>query len=306
MPPYVGQDYRGEHRQAMIDLLLAVRPIERLADYPGIGDLHELLDTPDMSANTRVWHDADGRLAAFAVVDLSLRNLLFELAPQATDAIGPLVIAWGLERIRFAEPDPGRPLTLDTCCAEDNPARVALLERHGFVTQPERTLRMIRALAEPIPLPQWPDGFRVRHLAGESEVAAYVALHRAAFGTQYMTVENRLAVMRAQNYDPELDLVAVAPDGALAAFCVCQVHRGENATGGRKHGWTDPVGTHPNHRRLGLARALLLTGLQRLKERGMDSALLGTLNTNIAMQRLAESAGFRALSSILWFWKPCA
>jgi hypothetical protein len=45
--------------------------------------------------------------------------------------------------------------------------------------------------------------------------------HRAAFGTEYLTVEERLATMREPEYDPELDLLAVAPDGRLAAYCMC-------------------------------------------------------------------------------------
>ncbi|MER6177880.1 GNAT family N-acetyltransferase [Streptosporangium sp. NPDC001681] len=51
-------------------------------------------------------------------------------------------------------------------------------------------------------------------------------------------------------YRPELDLVAVSPGGDVVAYC---------------QGWYDevngvgafePVGTHPGHRRLGLARAV--------------------------------------------------
>ena len=49
--------------------------------------------------------------------------------------------------------------------------------------------------------------------AGEEGDAA--VLHRAAFGTEYMTIENRRAMMSGPEYDPEGDLVVVAPDGRL-------------------------------------------------------------------------------------------
>jgi ribosomal protein S18 acetylase RimI-like enzyme len=105
--------------------------------------------------------------------------------------------------------------------------------------------------------------------------------------------------MDAPGYLPELDLVAVAPDGELAAFCMCQIFMGDS----EKEGWTDPVGTHPAHRRRGLAAALISAGMGLLRERGVETALLGTSSVNIAMQRLAEELGFRKVANTLWFSK---
>jgi len=135
-------------------------------------------------------------------------------------------------------------------------------------------------------------------------VQAYVALHRAAFGTENMTVEYRRVIMSAPSYIPELDLVAVAPNGDLAAFCVCQIFNDDSSSAGGQHeGWTDPVGTHPTYQRLGLAKALIVTGLHRLKSYGMDMALLGTSSQNMAMQRLAEACGFHLVSRTLFYRK---
>jgi mycothiol synthase len=74
---------------------------------------------------------------------------------------------------------------------------------------------------------------------------ALVALHRAAFGTDHMTAAERRAMMSAPDYDPELDLVVVAPDGRLAGFCVCGIPVEENAVTRRNEGYADPVGVHP-------------------------------------------------------------
>jgi ribosomal protein S18 acetylase RimI-like enzyme len=122
-------------------------------------------------------------------------------------------------------------------------------------------------------------------------------MHRAAFGTDYMTTEKRLIIMSTSGYDPSLDLVAVAPDGNIAGNCICSIHPLE------KIGFTDPVSTHPRFQRKGLARALLLTGLKSIKERGMTRARLGTSGDNIAMQKAAESAGFRIEFKTIWFSK---
>jgi GNAT superfamily N-acetyltransferase len=112
-----------------------------------------------------------------------------------------------------------------------------------------------------------------------------------------MTTENRLAIMNTSAYDRSLDLVVIAPDGAIAADCLCSVNPTSNV------GRTDPIATHPQYQRLGLARALLLTGLRLLKERGMKSAHLGTSGDNIAMQKTAESVGFTIEHKIIWFSK---
>ena len=161
---------------------------------------------------------------------------------------------------------------------------------------------MIRPLNEPIPEPELPAGFVIGYLEGEGEVEALVALHRAAFGTEGMTGEYRLAMMRVPEYEPELDLIAVAPDGTFASYCMCHISREENRLTGQNEGYTDPVATHPACQRRGLAKALLLTGLTLLKQRGMETACLSTSSENIAMQR-AAAAGFHVESEKRWFAK---
>jgi GNAT superfamily N-acetyltransferase len=152
-----------------------------------------------------------------------------------------------------------------------------------------------------IPEPQLPAGFTIRHAAGEHEVEQLVESHRAAFGTENMTVAYRLAMMRVPEYDPHLDLLAVGPDGRLAAFCFGYISQAENRLSRQQVGWLDPVGTRPEFRRQGLARALLLTGLQLLKQRGMESVATGMSEENIAMRRTAEAVGFAVDATTVWF-----
>jgi len=294
---------RAQDGQAMIDLLVAVRPADRITEYPSVVDLQELLALTDVQENTRLWFD-DDRMIGFAFVD-PYNNLWFELDQQATHPdIESEIVAWGVECIKRAIQKRGEPLTLDASCRDDDVERIALLERHGFVMQKIRTLRMARSLNEPIPTPKAPAGFSIRHVAGEQEAEPLVTLHRAAFGTENMTVEEQLAMMRAPEYDPELDLLAVAPDGRFAATCMCSISQEENERTGRNEGYPDPIATHPDFQRRGLARALLLTGLHKLKQRGIDIAVLGTSSENVAMQRTAQAAGFRVRSTKLWFEKP--
>jgi mycothiol synthase len=289
--------------QSMIDLLVAVRPADRITEYPSVVDLQESLALTDVQENTRLWFDDDDRAIGFAFVD-PYNNLWFEFDQQTHPDIESEIIAWGVECIRRAIQESGKPLTLDASCRDDDVKRIVLLEQHGFEMQEIRSLRMARSLNEPIPAPKAPAGFSIRPVAGEQEAESLVALHRAAFGSENMSVEERLAMMRAPEYDPELDLLAVAPDGRFAATCMCSISQEENERTGRNEGYTDPIATHPDFQRRGLARALLLTGFHKLKQRSIDTAVLGTSSENIAMQRTAQAVGFRVQSTKLWFAKP--
>jgi mycothiol synthase len=138
----------------------------------------------------------------------------------------------------------------------------------------------------------------MRRVTGEDEVEALVSLHRAAFGTDNMAIEERLAIIRAPNYAPDLDLVAIAPNGELCAFCNFEFEEGKKQTG-----TTDPIGTHQHYQRLGLGRAILSAGLRSIQVRGAVIAKLGTSSENIPMQKLAERVGFFCVSENLWFSK---
>ena len=276
----------------LIAFLPAARPADRVSDYPAATDLREMLCQPDRQADTRLWLNQQDRLIAFALVD-AYNNFLFDYLPRANSPeLEEAIMQWGVACSK---------LPLDAVCRADDHERYAWLMRHGFQPQDLRTLRFNRSLSEPIPDPQLPPGFSIRSVAGESEIEALVALHRAAFGTDNMTIDERRAMLSVPHYDPALDLVVVASNGRLAGFCVCGIPGEENAATGRNEGYTDPIGVHPDFQKRGLARALLLTGLQLLRERGAAFAVLGTSSENTAMQATARSAGFQLASSKVWF-----
>lgn len=281
--------------QTMIALMNIARPVEQLTDYPNNVDLHELLQSAVVQANTSLWFD-DEQLIGFALVD-EYNNILFDCLPDQLDSLGNEIIEWGLSRLNKEA------RTLDTTCRESDTARVTFLEKHGFVRTSTETISMRRDLDQPIPNPILSAGFIIRSVKGEEEAEALAELHRLVFGTDYVTTEVRLTWMRVPEYDPSLDLVALAPDGTFAAYCMCSISKEQNQITGNLEGQTDPVATHPRYQKLGLAKALLLTGLSLLKERGMKTAGLGTSSDNIAMQKTAQSVGFHISHKKLWFEK---
>jgi len=302
MTTYIRRAYHGENDlDAMIELINFSRPEEWRGDFPTPLDLYELMEQPGIPDNTRLWEDSHRQLAAFAFVD-GYHNLSFEIAPWAkSEDIESEIIEWGMQVMAPIAQVYIKPVTLDVSCREEDVERVSLLERHGFERLPLRSLHYVRRLDEPIPEGRLPQGYQIRAVYGEGEVVALTALHQAAFGTDNLSVDDRLVWMRVPDYDPALDLVASAPGGELAGSCYTFVSQDENVRTGRNEGWTDPIVVHPKHQRRGVGRALLLRGLRLLADRGVEQAALGTSSDNLGMQRLAESVGFRLESARVWF-----
>jgi ribosomal protein S18 acetylase RimI-like enzyme len=284
----------------MTDLLQAARSPAHISAYPRPVDLAEMLQIPGIAARTCLW-ESSSDLLAYALVDL-WNNLWFDLLPEFLGSpLEEQIVHWGAACLRepSAQEDSSGELTLDTNCYSDDSDRIALLQRQGFTQTPLQTVQLVRNLDRSIPVPRLPSGFFFRSVSCESEVDALVDLHRAAFGTDEMTPEYRLAMMQTPGYDPALDLLVVDPIGRLAAFCVCTLD--PNSEG--REGFTDPIGTHPAFRGKGLALAMLLEGMRRLKTRGVQTVHLDTTADNPAMLVAARSAGFRVEKTKFWFSK---
>jgi mycothiol synthase len=294
--------------EPLIDLLLLCRTIGGLDPWPPIREIrrHLRAAAPAVRADTRLWEDSTGAVFAFASL-WDGEILLFCIHPcTQSDQLLAQILAWGQARAQRHSQRCGERATLCVPLQNDNHRDSPLLERQGFTPEAWGTLRMVRPLDTPIPDPAVPEGFSIRHLAGERELAAIVALHQAVFATATAR-DDRLALMHDPDYHPDLDLVAIAPDGALAAFCICSIGAEEDQRQGHREGWIELIGTHRRFWRRGLGKALLLTALQRLRFHGVDTALLGTTSWNTPAQQLYATAGFRTLYQVRWYiWEADA
>lgn len=159
-----------------------------------------------------------------------------------------------------------------------------------------------------------PTGYVIRAVQA-GDFAARVRLHRSAWepaqlpfhrdhrpvveagATSPFSDDAYRQVCATWPYRPELDLVAVAPDGALAASCIAWLDDGIGAAE------LEPVGTAPAHRGRGLARALCLAAVSRVSELGGTEVAVHARGDEAypVPRRVYEGCGFRVRGRTVTF-----
>jgi len=252
----------------------------------------------DDPANSGLWANAAGEVRGWAVMQTPFWCFDMVLHPDDESEF-PALLAWAEQRATAAKGGVcGRPVWFVNVLARQKAFQRGL-QAAGFAPQtdvPVNPLSMVvmQLLAEPSHSHGVPAGYTIRPLAGEAEVEAYVGCHRAAFGSDNMRASWRARTLAHPAYRPELDLVAMTPNGRLAGFCVGWI----NDFGGQ----IEPMGVHPDFRGQGLGRALLLSEIERLKRLGAARVLVQTDNQRDAAFALYQSAGFRVVEDV-WVYR---
>jgi mycothiol synthase len=297
----IGQrTFSGEaDKQAMI-ALAHVSPTDNLhlADLPYRLSSWAL----DDADNVGLWVTAEDQLVAWAVTQAPFWTMDYVCHPRADKSLHRHLLAWADRRARaLLDTSSGHPAWFVNVFASQT-ERIRDLEEAGFTSQADvgqdswSKVLMQRPAQLPVAGCALPAGFIVRPLAGESEVEAYVHVHKAVFESKNMTVEWRARSLRCPEYLRDLDLVVVAPDGRLAAFCICWLDRDAEE---KPIGQIEPLGVHQDFRSLGLGRAILSEGLRRLHLCGADRVYVETDKHRSAALELYEVVGFRPLREVL-------
>lgn len=235
--------------------------------------------------SVHLWETSDGQLVGVVNPD-GAGNAQLQLHPDFR-ALEPAMVAWAEEQI--AVPNAEGLCQLEIFVFDYDTPRQQLLQSRGYIPMSyggaTRRLQLADHHEEPTGLAA---GYRLAttHPEELANCQRIADLLNAAFNRDFHTgIEVQNFTRHAPCFRPELDLVAVAPDGAFAAYvgiAYDEVNR---------HAIFEPVCTHPKHQRQGLARSLMIEGIQRLKIIGAVDVTVDT-GDMIPANRLYDSIGF--------------
>jgi mycothiol synthase len=242
----------------------------------------------------RLWQGEDDTLVAF---------VLSEGGDDAHPQVHPdyrhleaEVIGWAVENLA-APADDGKQ-HLDIYVYEYDTLRQRLLTERGFEkTDTWGMIRHLRLGVQPLAPPRIASGYTLRTTQPDdrAECQRIADLLNAAFGRTFHNAdEYRNFTRHAPSFRQELDLIAEAPDGSFAAYV------GIPYDEVNRRGIYEPVCTHPDHRRMGLAQSLMREGLLRLRSMGALDVTVDTGDMEPA-NRLYDSLDFtEACKGYVW------
>lgn len=200
--------------------------------------------------------------------------------------IGAVLVAeYGEEEMCIVTPgeDPGAIRSVLDWLVSIDPSRVcfeitdsaswlaALFHDRGFEESPHTGHEWAYALSS-VPEPVVASGFALASLADGPAMSrdGISDCLRAAFGIDRDLVPTLLSLEGNPMFDPDLSVFALDPVGRIAAYCRGTV----NPTTGVAS--IDPVATHPDFHRMGLAKAIVRECFRRQAERGGSTCYIGS------------------------------
>ncbi|MBN2112602.1 MAG: GNAT family N-acetyltransferase, partial [Acidimicrobiia bacterium] len=218
----------------------------------------------------RLWETGDGRLVGVAHPEGRLGEGFLQLHPDFRH-LEEEMVAWCEENLVVPTEEGASRLRMYVH-DYDTPRRRLLAER-GWVESAEwGVLRRLRFGARLVAVPEIASGYTLRETRPDpADDQAVADILNAAFGRDIHTAaEFRGFAATAPSYRRDLDLVAEAPGGESFAYV------GITWDPQNRRGIFEPVCTHPEHRRRGLALTLMREGLRRLQALGAADAYVET------------------------------
>ena len=223
-----------------------------------------------------------------SVKDVTGACLAYQVHPDHAGLVDEVIdwydgTATGLERTVL--PGAADEFALRRRAAHGYETDVAALGDTGSWTQlNERDLTAVEQ-------PALPDGFRFR-TADEARPKAAVQAHLDAWGPSAYTAESYQGVRRTPPYRSDLHILVEAPDGTMASSTIMWLDEADKTVE------FEPVGTHPDYRSRGLARAMLLHGMHLARAAGATHTTVACLGApgHPEARGLYYGVGFRELS----------
>jgi mycothiol synthase len=213
-----------------------------------------------------LWETASGTIAA-ALNDLGAGEIRLHVHPQFRSvALENEMLAYAEEHY-YNESNDGRRIIYLPIFADDLQRQETARQR-AYARRAGGGQHYRRDLDAALPEAPIPPGYAIRSMGTEDEHAArswasWRAFHHDEPNENYDGDHSWYRNMQsAPLYRRDLDIVAAAPDGSIAAFCTIFL---DDCT---RSAVTVQVGTAAEHWRRGLGKAVILEGMRRLVQMG--------------------------------------
>lgn len=254
-------------------------------------------DSPPVEEVTFIWETSNGDIAAVLNPE-HIGEAWFQVHPdhRTRELEGEML---DVAEQHLAKVDDSGRRILKAIALENDDLRSGLLKERGYETCEGSEVHLRRDLATPLPIVNIPDTFTIRSLGGDDELparswASWRGFHPDEPDDDYEGWEWYRNIQRMPLYRKELDIVAVTEDGTIASMTTVWYDEPTRS------GYFEPVATVPEYRRKGLASAVILEGMRRLRELGADLALVGT-GAGMAAEELYLSIRFEEyLRTVPW------
>lgn len=219
-----------------------------------------------------IWETGDGQIAAVLNRE-EPGDAFLQIHPgQRTPELEEEMVVVAEKHLSIPASDGRRKLRM--WVSERDSLRQEILTRRGYARGGGAEYKWQRSLDEQIPDIQIAPGYTVRALGDTDELPARSWLSWRAFhpdepDEKYEGWEWYRNIQRMPLYRRDLDIVAVAPNGDLAAFCTLWY---DDVT---RSGNFEPVGTAPEHQRRGLGKAVMGDAMRRARRLGATLVTVG-------------------------------
>lgn len=214
-------------------------------------------DAPFFRDNVHVWRIDTQEIVALCISEYGRNDLFVELL-QAYQWLYPDIFDWVHTHWAAAR------TTIEIDVFSTDSQKIRQLEAQGFTFARHFENKRFYDLDQVDLNYALAAGFTIQSFSDSLNFAGRVELVRSAFNNPAYSETSLKSLMASPDYIPDYDLVVVAPDGQLAAYCIGWRERAQTDAG-----YIEPVGTHAAYRRRGLAKAVIQACFARMRAGGI-------------------------------------
>jgi ribosomal protein S18 acetylase RimI-like enzyme len=249
--------------------------LNRFWDWKFGGNAVRCKDDPGFyERGLHIWR-SNGRPVAFLISERGA-DLSFQVHPDHRD-LEPEMLEW-MEKEWVGDNQ-----VQETSIWETDHWRQRILEEKGWSKQ--ESAGFLRTYDMRLRSPEVPmeEGFHLMTLAEYDSEEGYVRAVKGSFGHETLGMEWHGFKSQAPGFSNDWNILVISPDDRCASFCDVRVDHA------RSYAEIDPIGTHPDFHRMGLAKACIAESFRRLRESGIRYAYIGSAGEPYPSNRLYDA-----------------